>query len=100
MRVAKRDGTLEKLMDLNKIVRAKCLCCDGLENVDTIPIATRTISGLYDGATTQELDELLDCYCSIFYGRGASVFLYGCSIARQLHRRRVEPKYLVVFPIR
>ena len=57
MRVAKRNGTMESV-DLNKIVRAIDRCCDGLNSVDTLRVATRTISGLYDGATTQELDEL------------------------------------------
>ena len=57
MRVKKRNGSFEPV-DLNKIVRAIDRCCDGLESVDTIRIATRTISGLYDGATTSELDEL------------------------------------------
>ena len=57
MRVAKRNGEMESV-DLNKIVKAIDRCCDGLNNVDTLRVATRTISGLYDGATTQELDEL------------------------------------------
>ena len=57
MRVAKRDGTLEPV-DLNKIVRAVARCAAGLENVDAMRVATRTISGLVDGATTEELDNL------------------------------------------
>ena len=57
MRIKKRNGELEPV-DLNKIVRAIDRCCDELDNVDTIRVATRTISGIYDGATTQELDEL------------------------------------------
>jgi len=57
MQVKKRDGRLEPV-DVNKIVRAVELCCEGLGNVDPMRIATRTISGLYDGATTQELDQL------------------------------------------
>ena len=57
MQVKKRDGRLEPV-DVNKIVRAVELCCEGLELVDSMRIATRTISGLYDGATTQELDQL------------------------------------------
>ena len=57
MRVRKRNGSYEPV-DLNKIVRAIDRCCSGLDFVDTIRIATRTISGLYDGATTSELDEL------------------------------------------
>lgn len=57
MRVKKRNGSLETV-DLNKIVKAIDRCCDNLDYVDTLRVATRTISGLYDGATTQELDEL------------------------------------------
>ena len=57
MKVRKRNGDLEPV-DLNKIVRAITRSCGGLTEVDTIRVATRTISGLYDGATTDELDEL------------------------------------------
>lgn len=57
MHVMKRDGSLEPV-DVNKIVRAVSRCCDGLDEVDPLRIATRTISGLYDGATTAELDQL------------------------------------------
>jgi ribonucleoside-diphosphate reductase alpha chain len=57
MKVKKRNGTLEPV-DLNKIVRAVQRCAAGLDAVDPMRVATRTISGLYDGATTQELDEL------------------------------------------
>ena len=57
MRVTKRDGSTEPV-DLNKIVRAINRCCSGLSDVDAMRVATRTISGLYDGATTSELDRL------------------------------------------
>jgi ribonucleoside-diphosphate reductase alpha chain len=57
MSVTKRDGRREPV-DLNKIVRAVQRCADGLHTVDPMRIATRTIAGLYDGATTRELDEL------------------------------------------
>ncbi len=57
MRVRKRDGSLESV-DLNKIVRAVARCAAGLENVDSMRVATRTISGLVDGATTEDLDNL------------------------------------------
>jgi ribonucleoside-diphosphate reductase alpha chain len=57
MQVRKRDGSLERA-DVNKIVRAVARCCDGLPGVDPLRIATKTISGLYNGATTQELDRL------------------------------------------
>jgi ribonucleoside-diphosphate reductase alpha chain len=57
MRVRKRDGSLEPV-DPERIVRAVSRCCDGLEEVDPMRVATQTIGGLYDGATTSELDEL------------------------------------------
>ncbi len=57
MHVRKRDGGLEPV-DLNKIVRAVERCGEGLVDVDPMRVATRTISGLYDGATTAELDQL------------------------------------------
>ncbi len=57
MSVTKRNGSREPV-DLNKIVRAVQRCCDGLHAVDPMRVATRTISGLYDGASTRELDEL------------------------------------------
>ena len=55
MRVTKRNGTSEAV-DLNKIVRAITRAADGLHAVEPMRVATRTISGLYDGATTRELD--------------------------------------------
>lgn len=57
MRVRKRNGSLEPV-DLNKIVRAISRAARGLAGVDPMRVATRTISGLCDGATTMELDEL------------------------------------------
>jgi len=57
MSVTKRNGTTE-LVDLNKIVRAVQRSSEGLHAVDPMRVATRTISGLYNGATTRELDEL------------------------------------------
>jgi ribonucleoside-diphosphate reductase alpha chain len=57
MHVTKRDGSLQPV-DVSKIVRAIERCVDGLDRVDPLRVATRTINGLYDGATTRELDEL------------------------------------------
>ena len=57
MQVRKRDGSAEPV-DVNKIVKAVARCAAGLDNVDPMRVATRTISGLVDGATTEELDEL------------------------------------------
>ena len=57
MRVTKRNGNHEPV-DINKIVRAISRCTPNLPSVDVMRIATKTISGLYDGATTKELDKL------------------------------------------
>jgi ribonucleoside-diphosphate reductase alpha chain len=57
MHVRKRNGALEPA-DVNKIVRAVERCCTGLRSVDAIRVASKTIGGLFDGATTRELDQL------------------------------------------
>src|ERR1700748_1112524 len=57
MQVRKRNGDAEPV-DVNKIVRAVERCADDLDEVDPLRVATKTISGLYDGATTAELDRL------------------------------------------
>jgi len=57
MRVKKRDGSLEPV-DVTKIVERVTGCCYGIPTVDPLRVATKAISGLYDGATTNELDNL------------------------------------------
>lgn len=57
MQILKRNGTYEAA-DLTKIVRAIDRCCEGLKDVDSIRIATKTIGGLVDGTSTRALDEL------------------------------------------
>ena len=57
MQVTKRSGAKEPV-NLDKIVRAVARCCEGLADVDPMRVALKTIAGLYDGATTRELDEL------------------------------------------
>ena len=57
MQVRKRNGDLEPV-DVNKIVRAVERCALDLDDVDPLRVATKTISGLFDGATTVELDRL------------------------------------------
>lgn len=57
MRVRKRNGSSEPV-DVNKIVRAVSRWCSGLPDVDSMRVAQRTISGLHDRSTTQELDLL------------------------------------------
>jgi ribonucleoside-diphosphate reductase alpha chain len=57
MQVRKRNGDKEPV-DVNKIVRAVQRWAGDLDDVDPMRVATKTISGLYDGATTAELDRL------------------------------------------
>ncbi|HMS25423.1 MAG TPA: ribonucleoside-diphosphate reductase subunit alpha [Acidimicrobiia bacterium] len=57
MRIKKRNGSYEPC-DVNKIVRAIARCAVGLERVEALRVAMRTIAGLHDGATTEELDRL------------------------------------------
>jgi ribonucleoside-diphosphate reductase alpha chain len=57
MHVRKRNGALEPV-DVNKIVRAVQRSSYGLNHVDAIRVASKTIGGLYDGATTRELDTI------------------------------------------
>jgi ribonucleoside-diphosphate reductase alpha chain len=57
MKVTKRNGSQEPV-DFNKIVKAVSRGTEGLAYVDAFRVAQKTIAGLYDGTTTQELDEL------------------------------------------
>ncbi len=57
MRVTKRNGSSESV-DLGKIVRAVTRSAEGLHAVDPMRVALKTIGGIFDGATTRELDEL------------------------------------------
>jgi len=57
MRVKKRNGDLEPV-DVNKIINVVLACSSNLKEVDPMKVATKVISGLYDGATTKELDKL------------------------------------------
>lgn len=57
MHVQKRDGSLEPV-NVNKIVKAIQKHSVGLLYVDAMLVATKTISGLYNGTSTQELDKL------------------------------------------
>ena len=57
MRVRKRDGAYEPV-DVNKIINVVLACSSNLKEVDPMRVATKVISGLYDGASTKELDQL------------------------------------------
>jgi len=82
MHVRKRNGALEPV-DVNKIVRAVQRSSYGLTHVDAIRVASKTIGGLYDGATTHELDTIsIDTSASLIaeepqYSRLAARLLLG-----------------------
>ena len=57
MEVIKRDGSREDVK-IEKILHAVNRACRGIEGVESLEIAKRTINGLHQGSTTQELDEL------------------------------------------
>jgi ribonucleoside-diphosphate reductase alpha chain len=57
MEVVKRDGTRETVR-MEKILDAVNRACRGLDNVEPIEIAKRTIAGLHNNSTTEELDQL------------------------------------------
>ena len=99
MQVRKRNGSLEPA-DVNKIVRAVERCSEGLQSVDPMRIASKTIGGLYHGATTRELDLLsIQTAASLIaeepeYSRLAARLLDGF-----IDEGSREPEYLFVFAV-
>lgn len=57
MQVIKRDGTREDVK-IEKILHAVNRACRGINRVESLEIAKRTINGLHEGSTTEELDNL------------------------------------------
>ena len=57
MRIRKRDGSLE-VVQPEKIIRRVERCATNLHETDYMKVAVKTIGGLYDSATTIELDHL------------------------------------------
>ncbi|WP_007511343.1 ribonucleoside-diphosphate reductase subunit alpha [Pseudofrankia saprophytica] len=57
MRVRHRGGTLEPV-DVSGIADAVARRADDLDRVDPLRVASRTIGGLYDGVSAEELDKL------------------------------------------
>ena len=58
MRVMHRDGTLEPV-DVIKITKKVARCGAGLKFINPYLVASKAISGIYDGVSTKELDTLL-----------------------------------------
>jgi len=57
MQVRKRNGSREPV-DVNKIVKAVQRSSHGLSHIDPMRVASKTIGGLFNGATTRELDSI------------------------------------------
>ena len=58
MFVVKRDGRKESIK-FDKVTARIQKLCYGLDPlVDPIPVAMKVIEGIYEGVTTQQLDEL------------------------------------------
>ncbi len=95
MRIKKRDGSLEPV-DVTRIVRAVESCSGGLADVEPLRVATRTISGLYDGATTAELDRLSIQTAAEMIGEEPqysrlAARLLAAYIHKEVERRLVQP---------
>ena len=58
MNVIKRNGTKEKL-NVDKLNKGVVRACDGLSDVDANLVVKDTISQLYDGVKTEEVDKAL-----------------------------------------
>ena len=87
MHVRKRNGRLEPV-DVNKIVRAVQRSAGGLPHVDIMRIAVKTIGGLFDGATTRELDRLsIQTAASLIFEEPEySPWRHACSTATSTRR--------------
>ena len=57
MKVKKRDGRLEEV-NLDKITKSIQHACEGLPGTEPYQIAIKTVGGLYDGVSTEQLDML------------------------------------------
>lgn len=57
MKVKKRDGRLEEV-NLDKITKSIQHACEGLQGTEPYQIAIKTVGGLYDGVSTEQLDML------------------------------------------
>ena len=85
---------------MNKIVRAVQRCCAGLAHVDPMRVASRTIGGLYDGATTRELDSISIQTAAALISEEPRVFQAGGAfVALHHHQRSLQPEYLFLFAV-
>ncbi len=57
IKITKRNGTSESI-NLDKIYKSISTSSEGLEGVDTLDVARRTISGIYEGDTTEKIDKI------------------------------------------
>ena len=97
MKVKKRDGSLE-LVDVTKIISRVTRCCYGLKSVDALRVATKAISGLYDGATTSELDELCIQMASTLVSEDPQYSILGARLLSVYIEEEVVAQKIQSFP--
>jgi hypothetical protein len=96
MFVRKRNGSLEPL-DINKIIRAVARCAKGIPEVDPNRVAAKTIGGLFDGATTQELDSLSISTAASFIAENANYSKLAASLLAEVIRKEVAGQGIETF---
>jgi len=96
MRVKKRDGKLEPV-NVMKIVNVVIACSSGLKEVDPMRVATKVISGLYDGASTKELDELCIQTASLLIGEEPTYSRLASRLLARFIDEEVTSQHIVNF---
>ena len=91
MYVVKRDGRKETIK-FDKVTARIQKLCYGLDPiVDSIPVAMKVIEGIYEGVTTQQLDELAAETAASFTVRHPDYALLASRIAvSNLHKSTIK----------
>lgn len=91
MYVVKRDGRKESIKFDKVTARIQKLCYGLDPMVDPIPVAMRVIEGIYEGVTTQQLDELAAETAASFTVRHPDYALLASRIAvSNLHKSTIK----------
>lgn len=96
MTVTKRNGQREPV-DLNKIVKAIIRRASHLPELDIMRVATKTVGGLYDGATTKELDELATRTAALLSGEDPAFGFLAASSLSDCIDKEVENQNIQSF---
>ena len=89
MRVKKRNGELEPV-NVQKIINVVLACSSHLKEVDPMRVATKVISGLYDGANTKELDKLCIQTASLLIGEDPNYSKLACRLMARYIEEEVQ----------